>query len=185
LFQYEEVSTKVEESSSTGQTTTTSNLAIEVQDGTLMIKHPNFGRVVTMDGAVYQAYEIRIHTPAEHRINYKKYDMEIQVIHRGITVGDIAKQVVLSFVFEKKAGSQNKLLDDIDFFNLPSALNTRVELHEKLILIVSFTLLTLEMLLLLKTFRFTLTKEAFLSLLALKTLLFMLPVSQLELDLLH
>jgi carbonic anhydrase len=132
LFQYEEVATQVTNSNSAGQTTSTSSLSIELIDATLVIRHPNFGRIITNDGTVYQAYEIRIHTPAEHRINYKRYDMEIQIIHQGKTVGDIAKQVVLSFLFEKKAGATNKFLDNIDFFNLPSHLNPKVDLTEKL-----------------------------------------------------
>jgi len=45
--------------------------------------------------------------------------MEMQVIHSGQTKGDLAKHVVLAFLFEKKPGAYNKFIDDVDFFNLP------------------------------------------------------------------
>ena len=54
--------------------------------------------------------------------------MEIQIIHEGQTKGDIAKHVVLSFLFEKKPGVYNKFIDDIDFFSLPSPLNKTKDL---------------------------------------------------------
>jgi carbonic anhydrase len=106
IFQYEEVDTK--------------NLKIVLEDGLLKIKNKNFGKIVTLDGSIFKAEEIRFHTPSEHKIGGKVMDMEMQIIHTGQTKGDIAKQVVLSFLFEKKPGSYNKFIDDVDFFNLPN-----------------------------------------------------------------
>jgi len=40
-------------------------------------KAKNFGKVNDLDGTVYEAKEIRIHTPAEHTLGGKKADMEI------------------------------------------------------------------------------------------------------------
>ena len=77
------------------------------------------GRLITVDGAVYSAEEIIIHTPAEHSLNGKKYDMEVSIIHYGITVGDIAKQVSLNFLFEKSPGVTNPFLEDLNYFDLP------------------------------------------------------------------
>jgi len=91
-------------------------------DNSLRIFHKYFGKVVTLDGAVYHAEEIVFHTPSEHTINGVRYDMEMQVIHYGQTKGDIAKQVILSFLFKRKPGVYNKFIDDIDFFNLPNTL---------------------------------------------------------------
>ena len=87
-----------------------------------------FGKVVTADGAVYFAEEIVIHTPSEHKINGKQLDMEVQIVHYGQSKGDIAKQLTLSFLFERKAGVYNKFLDDLDFFNLPSPASPKVDL---------------------------------------------------------
>jgi carbonic anhydrase len=94
----------------------------------LRIKHDSFGKTVTPDGSVYFAQEIVIHTPAEHMINGKKYDMEIQIIHNGKSVGDIGKQLILSFIFEKEAGVYNKFIDDLDFFNLPNPTSPAVDI---------------------------------------------------------
>jgi len=65
------------------------------------------------------------HTPAEHTIDGKRYDMEMQIIHYGKSKRDIAKQLVLSFVFKKKAGVYNKFIDDLDFFNLPNKISKK------------------------------------------------------------
>jgi carbonic anhydrase len=111
-----------------GQMQENRNIQLKLDDGALRIKHIKFGKVVTVDGAVYHAQEIVIHTPSEHKINGKLYDMEVQIIHYGQSKGDIAKQLSLSFLFEKRAGVYNKFLDDLDFFNLPSPINPRIDL---------------------------------------------------------
>ena len=120
LFQYVNVDAKSQYSTIDENMKENENIKIKNVDGALRIFHKFFGKVVTLDGAVYNAEEIVFHTPAEHTINGKKYDMEMQVIHYGQTKGDIAKQVILTFLFEKKAGIYNKFIDDIDFFNLPN-----------------------------------------------------------------
>jgi len=96
------------------------------------MKYLKFGKAVTLDGAVYYAEEIVFHTPSEHKIDGKQYDMEVQILHYGQTKGDIAKQLTLSFLFETKAGIYNKFIDDIDFFNLPGQLNKNVDLNKEI-----------------------------------------------------
>jgi len=95
-------------------------LKIILDNSVLKIKNKSFGKVITLNGSIYVAEEIVFHTPSEHKINGKQYDLEMQVIHTGQTKGDIAKHVVLSFLFEKKPGVYNKFLDDVDIFNLPN-----------------------------------------------------------------
>jgi len=46
--------------------------------------------------------------------------MEMQIIHKGVTAGDIAKTVILSILFKKKAGVFNKFIDKLNIFNLPN-----------------------------------------------------------------
>jgi len=60
-------------------------LKIEFKDD-LDIKEneKNFGTIHDVDGTVYAATEIRIHTPGEHTVAGKTYDMEIQIIHESI-----------------------------------------------------------------------------------------------------
>jgi len=77
------------------------------------------GKLITVDGAVYVAEEIIFHTPSEHTINGQRFDMEMQIIHRGKTKGDIAKNVLFSVLFKKKPGFTNKFIDQLDIFNLP------------------------------------------------------------------
>lgn len=108
------------------------SIKIRYIDHAIRIYHPNMGRVVTIDGASYTAQEIVFHTPSEHTINGKRYDMEMQVIHTGTTQGDIAKNVVLSVLFTKKAGYYNKFLDKLDPYNLPNPHEPYREITEDL-----------------------------------------------------
>lgn len=100
--------------------------------GFLSIKHPNFGSAATLDGVLYRAQEIRFHTPAQHSINNKIHDMEVEVIHYGETKGSIHKQLVLSVIFERYPGVYNKFIDDLDPFTLPNPLNPQKELLKDL-----------------------------------------------------
>jgi carbonic anhydrase len=122
LFDYQRVSAVSDITTLDGQLKSKEHIKLKYYANALRIFHPNFGKLVTLDGTVYHAEEIVFHTPSEHTIDGKRYDMEMQVIHYGQSKGDIAKQVVLSFLFEKKPGIYNKFLDDVDFFDLPNPL---------------------------------------------------------------
>jgi carbonic anhydrase len=104
------------------------NIKIRYFNNAIRILHHDLGKITTIDGAVYVAEEILFHVPSEHTIEGKRYDMEMQVLHYGRSKGDIAKQVVLSFLFEKSPGVYNKLLDDFDFYSLPNNLNREIRL---------------------------------------------------------
>jgi carbonic anhydrase len=91
-----------------------------VNENNLHISEFDFGKLVTLDGTVYRAEEVYFHTPSNHKIDGIGFPLEISIVHYGITRGDIAKQVVLSFVFEKKAGVYNQFLDDMEYFDLPT-----------------------------------------------------------------
>lgn len=122
VFQYEEAEAKSPLTTVDGHIKANEFIKIKYFANNLRIFHPNFGKIVTLDGAVYVAEEIVFHTPSEHTIDGKRYDMEMQIIHYGQTRGDIAKQVVLSILFHKKPGVYNKFLDDVDLFSLPNSL---------------------------------------------------------------
>jgi len=49
-------------------------LRIKFRDGVL---NPSFGTIKDTDDTVYNAIEVQIHTPGEHRINGKESPMEI------------------------------------------------------------------------------------------------------------
>lgn len=120
MFTYERVDVKPAQGTIDGFIEGSKNIKIRYEKNAIRIFHPNMGKVVNIDGSVYIAEEIVFHTPSEHTIDGKAYDMEMQVIHYGRSKGDIANQVVLSILFKSSPGKYNKFLDKIDFFNLPS-----------------------------------------------------------------
>jgi carbonic anhydrase len=132
FFQYEEVSNIISVTAKDGQTTEEKTLQLEIVNGVMKIKHEKFGRLITIDRAVYQATEIVIHVPAEHTIEGKKYDMEIQIVHSGISKGDLSKQAVLCFLVEQRPGIYNKFIEDLDIFNLPNPIQKSKDIMKKL-----------------------------------------------------
>lgn len=123
VFSFDEVEAISPITSLDGTMVSREHIKIRYFKHAIRIFHPSFGKIVTLDGSVYHAEEIVFHSPAEHMINGVRHEMEMQIIAYGQSKGDIAKQVVLSFVFEKKAGVYNKFLDDVDFYNLPNKHN--------------------------------------------------------------
>lgn len=120
VFEYEEFDPISPADMKDGLVKSGKPIKIRYLNNAIRIYHPNMGKAITLDGAVYIAEEIVFHTPAEHTINGIRYDMEMQIIHRGVTSGDIAKSVILSVLFKKKAGIYNKFIDKLDIFNLPN-----------------------------------------------------------------
>jgi len=113
-------------------------IKIRYLNNAIRIYHPNMGKVISLDGAVYVAEEIVFHTPAEHTINGVRADMEMQIIHKGVTQGDIAKTIVLCLLFKKKAGVYNKFLDKLDVFNFPNSVDPFRDITEKLFIPYAF-----------------------------------------------
>merc|ERR1711957_785010 len=99
-------------------------LRIILKENLLRIFADKFGRLVTIDGAIFHATEINIHCPSEHTLNGKKHDLEVTIMHQGVSVGDIAKSASISFLFEKAPGKYNGFIEDLDIFDLPNTLNT-------------------------------------------------------------
>jgi carbonic anhydrase len=87
-----------------------------------------------MDGSVYHAQEISVHTPSEHTINGERFPLEVVVKHVGKSVGDIAKHLSISFLFKKSPGIYNKFLESLDVFNLPNPLDRSRDLENKIFL---------------------------------------------------
>lgn len=120
VFSFEEIDAISPLTSLDGTMLAKEHIKIKYYKNAVRIFHTNFGKIVTLDGTVYHAEEIVFHTPAEHLLDGIRHEMEMQVIAYGQSKGDIAKQVVLSFIFVKKPGVYNKFIDDVDFFNLPN-----------------------------------------------------------------
>lgn len=51
----------------------------------------DFGSITDPNGTEYIAYEVRFHTPSEHTIEGKRFELEIQVMYKGVTDGDFYK----------------------------------------------------------------------------------------------
>lgn len=105
---------------------------IEYDKGALKIKNFKAGKVITLDGNVFAAKEMIFHTPSQHKIDGRNFDMEVEIIHEGETPEVIANHLVLSILFEKKAGVYNKFLDQLDFFNLPNPMFKKKEIKNSL-----------------------------------------------------
>jgi carbonic anhydrase len=132
IFEYVTVESKLGKNSLDKFLKAGENLKIIFKENMLRILHNNFGRVITFDGTIYQAEEINFHTPAEHTIDGTKYDMEMQVLHYGLTKGDIGKQFILSVLFKAKAGVVNHFLSDLDVFSLPNSRSTESDITNDL-----------------------------------------------------
>lgn len=131
-FSYLEFDPFPDSSTSDGNVTAGKRIRITYSNNALRIHHNNMGKVITIDGGVYIAEEIVFHTPSEHSINGERFDMEMQVIHKGKSKESIAKHIVLSILFKNKPGVHNKFIDKLDIFNLPNKLDKYREIKEKL-----------------------------------------------------
>ena len=132
LFEYKEINAILAKTTIDEMNIAEDNLEMRNDNGLLIIYEENIGKIVTLDGAVYRAEEITFHTPSNHKIDGKSFPLEISIIHYGETVGDIAKQVVLNFLFEKKAGVYNKFIDDLDIFNIPNPITKKTNITNSL-----------------------------------------------------
>ena len=123
VFYYKNASIIIDKNSDDGLLKAGDETKIELIDnGFLSIRHTSFGNAITLDGVTYKAEEVRFHSPAEHIIDGKKYDMEIEIIHTGQNKENISKQLVVSILAIKVPGKYNKFMDDLDIFNLPNGL---------------------------------------------------------------
>jgi len=44
-----------------------------------------FAKLIDLEFVEYEAKEIRFHTPGEHTIDNKKFDMEVQIVFTAVT----------------------------------------------------------------------------------------------------
>jgi len=93
-----------------------------------------FGTLTDTDMAEYEAFEIQFHTPAEHTLNGKSFDLELQIHHRPLTEGDFAKKAVLSILFDKVPGASNKFFEKIDITMLPDKFRKERDLDEDVVI---------------------------------------------------
>lgn len=90
----------------------------------------SFGTIIDIDYAEYSCNEIRFHTPAEHTIDGRKYDMEIQFIYHPISEGDYKKKAGLVFLVQQKPGKNNDFFNFMDFLELPNIYKEKMDLKD-------------------------------------------------------
>lgn len=54
------------------------------------------------------------HTPSDHVVMGKRYPMEIQILHKAISEGDIGKKAIVSVLVEAVPGVKNPFFDNLD-----------------------------------------------------------------------
>lgn len=86
----------------------------------------NLGTLTDDEGTQFQVAEIQFHTPAEHMINGRKYDLEVMIIHKCMK-GDYKMKAVLSILYKKKAGGKVRFFEEFDILNLPNPLHHESE----------------------------------------------------------
>lgn len=67
----------------------------------------------------FEAYEIQIHTPAEHFYQTKAMDLEVQILHRSIS-GSPKWAANLSFLYKSTPGVTKNVFQKLDIMNLPN-----------------------------------------------------------------
>jgi len=54
--------------------------------------------------------------------------MEVQIVHKATSQGDITKKAILSVLFERKAGVENNFIKALNYTDLPNPSNKEKEL---------------------------------------------------------
>lgn len=102
------------------------DVELELSHNKMRIAGFDLGKLITLDGTVYRAEEIIFHSPSQHTIGGMRYDLELTILHSGISKGDISKQASVSFLFKSTPGAYNMFFESIDYLNLPNVkLNSR------------------------------------------------------------
>ena len=76
-----------------------------------------FGKIIDSDFTEYESREIRFHTPAEHTIEGRKFDLEIQFIFKPTSDGDFKKKAAIAFLATQGPGKNNRFLESLDILN--------------------------------------------------------------------
>lgn len=79
-----------------------------------------FARIIDSDFTEYESTEVRFHTPAEHSIEGRKFDLEIQFIFNPTSEGDFKKKAVVAFLATQGSGKNNRFLESMDMMSLPN-----------------------------------------------------------------
>lgn len=91
-----------------------------MDENMVRIRGDDFGSILTPEGVSYQAVEVVFHTPSDHTIMGKRFPMEIQILHKAVSEGDIGKKAIVSVLVEMMPGIKNEFFESLDYMNLPT-----------------------------------------------------------------
>lgn len=60
------------------------------------------------------------HTPSDHTVMGKRFPMEIQILHKATSEGDIGKKAIVSVMVDTVPGVKNEFFEALDYMNLPT-----------------------------------------------------------------
>lgn len=86
-----------------------------------------FGRIIDSDFTEYESREIRVHTPAEHTIEGRQFQMEIQLIYQPTSDGDYKKKAAIAFLCQQGPGKNNKFIESLDLMSLPNIYQPKLD----------------------------------------------------------
>lgn len=55
-----------------------------------------------------------IHTPSDHVIMGKRFPMEIQILHKAVSDGDIGRKAIVSVMVDQVPGVKNDFMEGLD-----------------------------------------------------------------------
>ena len=105
------------------------NTTLFIDNHIVKANSSSFGHLITLNNIVFNAEEITFHTLSEHFIDNKQYDMEMHIIHKGVSKGDQDKYAVISFLFEKEPGIFNDFIESLDYFNIGNS-NITIDINQ-------------------------------------------------------
>jgi len=95
-------------------------LKMVMDENMVRVRGDDFGSILTPEGVSYQAVEVVFHTPSDHTIMGKRFPMEIQILHKAVSEGDIGKKAIVSVMIEMMPGIKNDFMEGLDYMNLPT-----------------------------------------------------------------
>lgn len=78
----------------------------------------SFGSIQMVGEDTYEGKEIVFHTPSDHLIGGKRYDLEIQAIYQNNDPK--GQRAVVSFLFMTEPGKANEFLNSLDLTRIPN-----------------------------------------------------------------
>lgn len=81
----------------------------------------SFGSIQLLGKEGFEGKEIQFHTPSDHVLGGKRYDLEVQAIFESTGKGGMAdEKAVVAMLFNQEAGRTNDFMQNLDLTRIPS-----------------------------------------------------------------